>query len=101
MGKKLCKWIYRALQKKNKNKNLLKFLIIRNFTDKKKKKNADMYLKKLDGGCNQRHNSYTFDLKSVWYLSPLESFGWLNLESLPAFGLYKCWIITLSRPFAI
>lgn len=49
-----------------------------------------MYLKKLDGGCNQRHNSYTFDLKSVWYLSPLESFGWLNLESLPAFGLYKC-----------
>lgn len=33
-----------------KKKNLLKFLIIRNFTDKKKK--ADMYLNKLDGGCN-------------------------------------------------
>ena len=78
------------IQSSAEKKNLLKFLIIRNFTNQKKKKNAAMYLNKLDGGCNQQHNSYTFDLKSVWYLSPLESFGWLNLESLPAFGLYKC-----------
>lgn len=77
------------IQSSAEKKNLLKFLIIRNFTNQKKK-NAAMYLNKLDGGCNQQHNSYTFDLKSVWYLSPLESFGWLNLESLPAFGLYKC-----------